>query len=445
MSLKLRLSVLIAMLFLLVLIMAGYVVIKNARNAIQDEIHSSARLTLQLIEIAFNSAESANDESKIALIEGIANLDSSRHLTVDLIRHTNSRYVPLAAYTGLEDEVDAPGWYVNLVKPAPIEFRRNFPSGKLPLELVIRANPSDEIDEAWNESRGVFILLFIFLAVSIALVYFTLGTSLKPITIIIQGLEAIERGNYQTRLPDFSLPELSRISEKFNHMAEVMQISREENRALAQKSLVIQEQERQQLAYALHDELGQSITAVKAVAASINNPGQSDDQIRNSVEAIIDVSNQMYDVARYMMRRLRPSILDELGIVPALQEMIDDWNSYHDDMFCHFSFKGELENLGENINISIYRIVQESLTNIVKHSKADTVHIDLQASEAHEQDDIIKLMISDNGVGFDQHHTQSGLGLLGMRERVESLGGDIQLKSSPGNGVAITLEIPAKR
>ena len=442
MSLRLRLSLLIAVLFVLVLFMAGYVVVENARKAIQDEIHSSARLTLQLIEIAFASVEAADEARKIQLIEGITNLEASRHLTVSLIRHTNTRYAPVMAFTELE--VDAPSWYVSLVKPEPIEFRRNFPSGNLPLELVIRANPSDEITEAWNESRGVFIVLILFLVVSIFLVYFTLGKGLKPIGKIIHGLEAIEQGNYQTRLPAFSLPELSSISEKFNHMAEVMQKSREENRALTQKSLAIQEQERQQLAYALHDELGQSITAVKAVAASINNPHQTQDQIASSVNAILEVSNRMYDVARNMMRRLRPTILDELGIVPALQEMIDDWNSYHDDRFCNFSCTGQLDKLGENININIYRIVQESLTNVVKHSTADTVHIELKAVEVSGQIKKIHLLIKDNGQGFDLQDTVSGMGLLGMRERAESLDGDFSINTSPGNGVRLELTIQLK-
>lgn len=440
MSLRLRLSLLIALLFLLVLMATVYVVIENARRAIEDEIQSSAKLTLQLIEIAFISVENQPTERKIKLVEGIANLQSSRHLTIDIIRRTNTRHAPF--FPERAEVSVAPGWFIHLVKPDPIEFRRVFPSVELPIELVIKANPSGEITEAWNESKGVLLLLLLFVLFAIVLVYYTLGKGLRPIDKILHGLEEVQQGNYQSRLPEFSLPELSNISEKFNHMAEVMERGREENRALTQKSLAIQEQERQDLAYALHDELGQSITAVKAVAASINSDNKSAAEIDMSVEAIIDVSNRMYDVARNMMHRLRPSILDELGIVPALQEMIDDWNIYHEDVFCHFDFSGKLDNLGDTINITLYRIIQESLTNVVKHSQADKVSIQLNAILNDSGSGKINLVIQDNGRGFDASQTTSGLGLLGMKERIEALNGRFNLSSSHSRGVVIDLTIP---
>ena len=443
MSLRLRLSLLITILFLMVLIATGYVVIENARKAIEDEIHSSAKLSLQLIEIAFLSVENETTEDQIELVSKIANLDSSRHLLIDIIRHTNSRHSPFLPEQDVKPA--APDWFYKLVKPSPIEFRRKFPSDELPIELVIKANPADEISEAWQESKGILLMLLIFVLFAIALVYYTLGKGLKPIDNILDGLEEIEQGNYNLRLPEFNLPELSKISEKFNHMASVMQKSRDENRALTQKSLAIQEQERQELAYALHDELGQSITAVKAVAASINNTNQSAEEINKSVEAIIDVSNNMYDVARNMMHRLRPSIIDELGIVPALQEMIDDWNIYHEDVFCHFHFSGKLDNLGKIVNITLYRIVQESLTNVVKHSYADTVKIHLDSHINGDSQTIVSLIIEDNGDGFNTDEASKGLGLLGMQERTEALNGEFRISSSDKTGVSIRVMIPVKQ
>ncbi len=435
MSLRLRLSLLMTLLFLIILAATGYVVIENARKAIEDEIHSSAKLTIQLLEIAFSSVENQSTQKKVELLEKISNMESSRHLTIDLIRHSNSRHAPFLPEHNIPPEV--PEWFLKQVKPSPIEFRRNFPSNDLPIEVIIKANPADEITEAWHETKGVLLILMMFVLFAIGLVYYTLGRGLKPIDKILQGLDGIEQGDYQLRLPEFNLPELSKISGKFNHMAGVMEKSREENRALTQRSLEIQEQERQDLALALHDELGQSITAVKAVAASINSTQQTEKQINDSVEAIIDVSNRMYDVAKNMMQRLRPSILDELGIVPALQEMVDDWNIYHEDVFCQFNFSGKLDNLNESINITLYRIVQESLTNVAKHSNADSVKIDLE-----NQNSTILLVIQDNGEGFDKATTQKGLGLLGMRERVEALSGSFKISSFKNDGVLIKVSIP---
>jgi len=111
----------------------------------------------------------------------------------------------------------------------------------------------------------------------------------------------------------------------------------------------------------------------------------------------------MYDVARKMINRLRPAILDELGLVSTLQEMIDNWNERQDDNFCRFNFNGDLDQLGEEINIHLYRIVQESLTNITKHAKASDVDIKLFRQEKDNitddsTNDDLKLIIEDNGI-----------------------------------------------
>ncbi len=447
MSLRFRLSLLITLVFLMILVGSGFFIIENARRAIDDEVRSSANLTLQLIEIAFEGAEGDRQEGiKTSFLRRINDLESSRHLTIQLLQRRNlEQSVPVSPAIPISSE--APEWFIKLVKPVPIEFRRVIAGSTMPIEIIIKANPSNEITEVWQETKGILVLLILFVVLSVALVYYTLGKGLKPIDKILTALEGIEQGNYQLRLPRFNLPELSRISEKFNHMAGVMQKSVDENRALTQKSLAIQEEERRHLAQELHDELGQSITAIKAVAVSINQQKSNTDSIKSSTDAIIEVSNRMYDVARNMMRRLRPNVLDELGLVPALQDIIDDWNTHHEDVFCNFNFSGDLADLGENINITLFRIVQESLTNVVKHADASKVLIELSRHKETREDEqtektYVKLEIIDDGIGFDKDHKVNGLGLLGMRERVESLNGNFQIQSQLNPGVKIELSIP---
>lgn len=447
MSLRFRLSLLITLVFLMILVGCGVYIIENSRRAIDDEVRSSASLTLHLIAIAFESVAGEKQTGlKTGFLNRISELESSRHLTIEMVQRPNLQQAipPSPAY---HITSEAPSWFINLVKPIPIEFRRVFAGPHDPVEIIIRANPSNEITEVWQDTKGILIFLILFIVLAVALVYYTLGKGLKPIDKILIALEGIEQGDYQLRLPKFNLPELSRISEKFNHMAEVMQKSVEDNRALTQKSLAIQEQERRNLAQELHDELGQSITAIKAVAASINQQSNNAESIKNSTDAIIEVSNRMYGAAKIMMKRLRPNVLDELGLVPALQDMIDDWNSHHEDVFCQFNFSGDLASLGEVINITLFRIIQESLTNVAKHANATTVLIDLvqesgSVSNEGDQAACVKLKVMDDGDGFDSNHKATGLGLLGMRERVESLGGYFDIQSQSGPGVEIKLRIP---
>lgn len=448
MSLRFRLNMLITLLFALILLAGSFYVINNARTAVKEEMQSVSKLTLQLIEIALMSnTASSTSETQQSVLESIANLESTRHLEIELYKTGNKgSRVPVKIIPTINAQ--APEWFIRMVKPQPVEYRRVFRESLTAYtEILIRANPSDEITEVWNETRGVLGLLVLFAVLANILVYISLGRGLAPIESILKGLDGIEQGEYQRRLPRFKYPEFSRISDKFNNMAEVLQTSRDENRLLTQKSLAIQEDERRILAQELHDEFGQSITAIKAVLASIEQMNHQDsDMLKSSARTIGTFSDRMYEVARRMMRQLRPAILDEFGLILALQDMIDDWNSRHEDVFCHFEFKGKFDELGEEVNISIYRVIQESLTNIVKHAQASDVTVCLNRVELNRVENDpsynfgIKLLIKDNGIGFDETNHR-GLGLLGMRERVEALKGSFAMKSATNEGVEIIVSL----
>ena len=443
MSLRFRLNMLITLLFALILLAASFYVINNARTSVKEEMQSVSKLTLQLIEIALMSNSASNTfEIQQSVLENIANLESTRHLEIELYKTGNiGSMVPVRIIQTINAQ--APDWFVRMVKPQPVEYRRVFRESLTAYtEILIRANPSDEITEVWNETRGVLGLLVLFAVLANVLVYISLGRGLAPIESILKGLDGIERGEYQRRLPRFKFPEFSRISEKFNNMAEVLQTSRDENRLLTQKSLAIQEDERRILAQELHDEFGQSITAIKAVLASIEQTKHQDSEaLKNSARIIGTFSDRMYEVARRMMRQLRPAILDEFGLISALQDMIDDWNSRHEDVFCRFEFNGKFDELGEEVNISIYRVIQESLTNIIKHAQATDVTVCLQRVKNDPAYTFgVKLLIKDNGTGFDETNHR-GLGLLGMRERVEALKGSFAMKSATNEGVEILVSL----
>lgn len=444
MSLRTRLNLLITLCFSLILFLGAIFVILQARKAVQEEVSSTANLTLRLIEVALSNADPQVPDAENDIVHQIARLGETRHLQIEILRRgvpvfdtrrrMHSRY-----------DAEAPHWFIHLIGPAPMEFRRVLTTATGGTEIVIRADPSDEIAEAWGDARIVLGLLVLAVLTANVLVYFTIGRGLKPVGTILHALDGIERGDYKLRLPRFKLPEMTQIADKFNHMAEVLQRSRDENRALAQRSLAIQERERRTLAHELHDEMGQSISGIKAVAASISHQDARDrEQIVASAETIIAISNNMYDVAHQMMRRLRPAILDELGLLMALQEMVDDWNSHHEEMFCHFSHAGALDGFEEELNIGIYRMVQEGLTNISKHSDANEIDIRLERETRHGRD-VVRLTLRDDGLGFDAENIRWGLGLLGMRERCEALSGKFSLATQPGKGVSIEIILPIRQ
>lgn len=444
MSLRFRLNLLITTLFVLILLGSSLYIIHNARLAVSEEMESTANLTLQLVEVVLASVQMTDQtDLQRKLLDRLSLLKRTRHLRIAVMQGGSlDDMLPPRAIVGVSSK--APAWFENLVKPPPIEFRRIISGPGLPnTVIIIRADPSDEITESWDETRDVLLFLLLFIITANILVYFMLGRDLAPIESILEGLEKIEKGDYQSRLPRFNLPELGRISGKINHMAATLLQSKKENRYLTQQSLKIQEQERRHLAQELHDELGQSLSAIKAVAVSMGkNPGLKDQSIRDGTDAIISSSEHMYDVARDMMQRLRPLVLDELGLLKALQEMIDKWNASHEDIFCHFDCHAGIDDLGEEMDINLFRIVQESLTNVAKHADATDVVIFIKREKGLNGDEYLELSIQDNGRGFSSVANPIGMGLLGMRERAEAMGGKFEINTGLTTGTRLTVLVP---
>ncbi|HEX9450246.1 MAG TPA: ATP-binding protein [Burkholderiales bacterium] len=219
----------------------------------------------------------------------------------------------------------------------------------------------------------------------------------------------------------------------------------EENRRLSQRSMQVQEEERRNLARELHDELGQSLNAIKVDAVTIRDRSDNALEVQRSAKSIIEVSGQVYDVVRSLLQRLRPVALDELGLRSAVEYGIEQWRRRHTAVRCNFSAQGDLDGLSEEVNITLYRLVQECLTNVAKHAQATSVTIALAREPGGAQDGgEVCFSFEDNGCGFDPGRRRQGLGLAGLRERVEALGGNFDLQSVPGQGVRVRASIPVK-
>ncbi|HXF15662.1 MAG TPA: histidine kinase [Burkholderiales bacterium] len=219
----------------------------------------------------------------------------------------------------------------------------------------------------------------------------------------------------------------------------------QENRRLSQRSMQVQEEERRNLARELHDELGQSLNAIKVDAVTIRDGATNVAEVQRSAKGIIEVSGQVYDVVRSLMRRLRPVALDELGLRSAVEYGIEQWRRRHPAVRCTFVTEGELDDLGEQMNITLYRLAQECLTNVAKHAQATEVAISLVRADGDDPGcEVVRFSFEDNGHGFNPGLRSDGLGLIGLRERVEALGGRLDLRSAPEQGARVCASIPLK-
>lgn len=448
-SLRTRLILFITLLFFFIFIITTFIIINNAKEAVVEEISSTANLTLKLIEVIVGSGEMGSQAMQERIIDRIHSLGETRHMHIELSTpieqyHNREVFGQSVLATRLEQvpiTADAPEWFITLVKPEPqIISKWIYGQGTQPVELVMLSDPSDEISEVWSEVRNITSLLIIFIILANGIVFIVIGISLKPIEKITNALSEIEQGDYKVRLPNFNLPELNVISQKFNHMAGVLEQSKEKNIELTKRKIDIQEQERQYLAQELHDEMGQTISAVKAVAISLKHQVSEKDDNQNiidSLTSIVSCSDQMYSSARNMMHRLRPVVLDEIGLVPAIQDMVDEWNEQHQDLFCKLTIENIRDTYNDAIDIALYRVIQEALTNVVKHASAEKVAVELI-----HRDDYIYLNIEDNGKGFAFKSQLKSFGLTGMEERISSLNGIIDFQTSINNGFRVKIKIP---
>lgn len=222
----------------------------------------------------------------------------------------------------------------------------------------------------------------------------------------------------------------------------------DQNRKLTQLIQTRLEEERRAIARELHDELGQCVTAIKTIGTAISNKArESDPEVHGNAQTIVSVASHLYDVVHGIIRQLRPVALDHLGLADTLRDAVSAWRGRHPDIACELRLEGEVEGQGEAVNITIYRIVQECLTNVVRHAAASRVDILVSRTSDPGLGDSIRVSVRDNGRGLGQQGDADAAryGLMGMRERVQALHGEFRLESQAGAGVSVQAVIPVAK
>ena len=215
------------------------------------------------------------------------------------------------------------------------------------------------------------------------------------------------------------------------------------NRTLARQHLLQQEAERKHLARELHDELGQYLNAIKIDAVAASAGTLSPAQQVTAGERIVASADHVHVAVSSMIRRLRPVGLDELGLGAALEHCIDQWQQRLPDVRFTLTRHGELDGLGEPLELTVYRVVQEAVTNAGRHSRARRIDVRVaRVSDTAKGGERLDISVIDDGVGMDTARAHEGFGLAGMRERLELLGGDLRLRSGTGEGVILSASLP---
>jgi two-component system, NarL family, sensor histidine kinase UhpB len=444
-SLRSRINLLMALVLTLGLAINVTRLVLEGGPRVQAEDQSVTRLAREFVEtIVGGLNEAPNPEARLDQI--VQDLKRLRHVSITWQTDTGT---PADIHGGEEDDAGSvPGWFVTLVHPRTTAVSVPVSIHGKRTALVITSIPNDEIAEIWD---GVLTQLAVGSAVALALFLITMvvvGRALAPLEALSQAMSGIESGSYGVHIEPGGAPELAAICTKMNRLAETLGEAIEEKRRLAERSVSLQDVEREEIARELHDEFGPYLFTLRVHAGALMRlakAGASDaDGVRKHGGAILEQINDLQQFTRRILERLRPVGLAELGLREALGALLRMWNESHPEVEIETTISRSLGETGETADLTIYRVVQEALTNVFRHARATAVNVSIEPAErpagALGNRDYALVRVRDNGRGLKPGE-KFGFGLTGMRERILALGGTLTVASGEG-GVTIEAMVP---
>ena len=357
--------------------------------------------------------------------------DGERHIVARLL---DAQGQELARSVPRRPPVVVPGWFHRLLTPSlpPIDIR--LPAGTIRL----LADPDNELAERWSEFGDSLLLIGLFCLFAAGGVLWTTEWAMRPLRTLASAFRRVEAGDYAARLPAGGPPEIEGILREFNRMAARLADTETHNRRLHLQLLTLQEEERADLARDLHDEIGPFLFAVNMHAATVRQlaaEGRTQ-EIAGQVAAIREAVGHMQKHVKAILGQLRPLPATAIGLGPAIEGLVAFWRHRHPDIAFTADIAVPEGVLDEAANETIYRIVQESLTNAVRHGRPRRVTV----AVGFAADGTVRVVVSDDGSGAAQE-AGDGFGLAGMRERVAAIGGTLAIAQGR-DGWTVTAHLP---
>ena len=447
-DLKRQLLVRVSLFALIVLMLGSGVTLLETRYRVRADIQRTGDIIRQLITAEINRNSQPYDRSlsdikvDLALLEPIGNLLGFCVSMTDI-------YARVVEQRCFNNRTGAPQSLTSLMRlvigsDAVYQARIGQYPGIAVGQLTVTPDYASEV-LALAKKLGNLLAISILILLLSFFVYRPVRNALAPSQAILETLDRMDQGDLRARMPAFALIELDRISSGFNRLADRLQNTIHNQQRLAHRLLSAREEERQHLARELHDEFGQYLASLNAEAAFARELADEKlPPLRPCADAIARTTSHMMETLQQILHRLRPIGLEEFGLQSSLQQLVDNWNQRcREQTVFTLNVGGNPDDLPDDINVSIYRIVQESLTNAIRHGMATAVAVSLQRNAAD-----LTLEIKDNGnsnslpAPASAMKKSGGFGLLGMEERVLALGGELSLRQNSGSGTSVLVRLP---
>jgi two-component system sensor histidine kinase UhpB len=441
---------------LLAVLVTGGLLIVNTRVATRLEIESSFEVAQRLVDVTVKDLAEQDRLNELANRLPYA-LKDLRHVRIMLVDSFGNLTVVSRApdlVNGKPVKQRVPKWFKSLVGPKLVRRTVLLSSANSTIPAIIAGDPTDELAEAWREFY-TFILAWVGLNALILLALSAaLSRVLNPLVTFSRGLFNLEAGAYATRLKPPKQKEIALLANRFNTLAGALGAARDANGRLYKQLVLVQEHERREIANELHDEAGPCLFGITANAASIKTLAKDLSSNRSNIEQrvaqIQSIAERLKLLNRALLKKLRPGSLGRVGIAESIDELIASFQGLHPATRVAVSV-GRLErSYGEAIDLTLYRCIQEGVTNALRHGQGGDISIELNekrhangkgSKRSHHS---LCLTVHDNGKGFDAS-ARKGFGLTSITERVRALGGTFAIASAPAEGTTITVVIPVPR
>jgi two-component system, NarL family, sensor histidine kinase UhpB len=445
MRLRTRLNLVVAALsaaFVIVLIAAE---VQSTRASVREEIEAANRVAAQLLgRLTAVYSQVGGPDLVLNFLQQMGRVRSNE---VSLQSATGEVLYrsPAATYKAGRE---APAWFAHLLAPEPTMYTFSLRGG---VTLVVQAQASRAVLDAWDDVTRLSAIAAAMFVIVNGLAFWSVKRALEPFPVIANGLERIQEGDLDFRLPPLAGNEAHAIGAAFNRMAQAVQdkvlaerkaheaeARLEERREMASLADQRVEEERRLIAHELHDEFGQSVTAIRSLALAIaTQVGTRDPATGDVARLISEEAARLYDAMHGLIPRLAPLSLDTLGLAATLESLVRDWQRRHPSIALSLRQALPIE-LGPSVTLAIYRVVQEGLINALRHAQASRVDISVQCDAQR-----ILATVTDDGIGLSAEWARPGhFGLRGLTERVQQLGGTFSIGNSQGRGVCLAADIP---
>ena len=447
MRLRTRLNLVVAALsgaFVLVLIAAE---IQATRESVREEIEAANRVASQLLgQLAVLYSKIGGPDLVLQFLDQLGRVRANEVSLVSAGGEVLYRS-PSATYKAGRE---APAWFARLLTPQSERETFDLRGG---VRLVVEAQPSRAVLDAWDEIVRLSTVGAVMLIVVNGAAFWSVARLFKPIPVIADGLERLQRGDLAFRLPPLPGSEANIIGSAFNRMAAALEdkvraerqareaeARLEERREMASLADQRVEEERRLIAHELHDEFGQSVTAIRSLALAIAaQAGERDAAIGDTARLISDEAARLYDAMHSLIPRLAPLSLDALGLSATLENLVRDWQRRHAAVTIDLEHTLPPD-LGSSVALAVYRVVQEGLINALRHAQATRISIVVDGTEER-----IRVSVADDGIGLPADWLRPGhFGLRGLTDRVAQLGGKFEVGNAQPRGTRLVAEIPLR-